>query len=892
MKRQVLTLAILFVVAATISAADAPGQKKKSDISFTENKGQVHDLNHTPRPDVLYGAMAGNMAVHIKNSGVSYQLYRTDKSDGAPVLTTRGERSLEKEASQKTVYRIDLNWLNHNPNFTKSEEGLLPGYSNYYSESCPNGALRVKSYKDITLHNLYQGIDLHYYEKNGELKHDYIVAPHTYYKQIRVKVEGADVIVNADGSLLLSTPLGKIQEGAPVVYQNSKQLKATWQIENNILSFDIENYNPAFELIIDPVTRLWSTYYGAEFEYNGVIAGSTYGNFCNTDASGNVYLTGTTAVVTTTLLATNGSHQSVYGGYDDAFLAKFNSAGIRQWATFYGASNNESGESCAADPSGNVYMAGAAKGSSVIATNNSHQPAFGGGVEDAYLVKFDPNGVRLWATYYGGPGSDSGESCTTDAAGNVYMSGMTNSGSGMSSPNGHQPVFGGNGYLDAFLVKFDSNGNRLWATYYGDSMREIGWCCKTDASGNVYMSGETSSNTSAALVTTGCHQPLYGAGTNGADNDAFLVKFDSNGNRLWATYYGGTLNDVGYSCATDAAGNVFMAGEGRSTTGTVIATSGSHQSTSANGAAFLVKFDAAGTRQWGTYYGVMTGGDLGYVCGADANGNVYLGAHTTASNLIPTPGCFQSAFGGGNMDACLVKFSPGGVRQWGTYFGGTGVEFAFSIAVDASGDVYMAGSSGSDIGIASPGAHQDIFYGTIDAYLVKFSACDAPAQPVAINGNTMICANSGANSYNTPPVAGATSYSWSLPGGWTGSSTTTTISATPGASGVFTVIAKSPCGVSMQRTVSVTVDPCTGINSQSLNQAGFKLYPNPVKETLYLESESDHELLVMNTIGQIVYSSELSAGSHALNLEHLAKGIYIVELRNSSGSEKTKIVKE
>src|SRR5690606_20259205 len=134
-------------------------------------------------------------------------------------------------------------------------------------------------------------------------------------------------------------PLGKIQEGAPIVYQNNKQLKAKWQIKNNTLSFEIENYNPNLELIIDPITRLWGTYYGG--------AGDDLGYSCATDASGNVYMAGWTTSNTGTIIATTGSHQSTFGGSSDAFLVKFNTDGIRQWATYYGGSGSEVSYFCA-----------------------------------------------------------------------------------------------------------------------------------------------------------------------------------------------------------------------------------------------------------------------------------------------------------------------------------------------------------------------------------------------------------------------------------------------------------------------------------------------------------------------------------------------------------------
>jgi hypothetical protein len=277
-------------------------------IAFTENKGQVHDQNFQPRPDVLFGAMAGNLAVHVKNNGVSYQLYRIDCYKDVTDDVTKEKR---KEIDLQTIYRIDLNWLNANTDITTFTDEALPGFNNYYLENCPNGALKVKSYTGITLNNIYNGINLHYYEKKGELKYDYIVAPNANYKQIKLKVTGAEVKLHKDGSLILKTPLGSIQEGKPIVYQNNKQLKAKWVVELSehdsfvVLSFEIENYNPNYELIIDPITRLWGTYYGG--------TGDDIGLSCSSDSSGNVYLAGYTNSNTGSVIATAGSHQSAFG---------------------------------------------------------------------------------------------------------------------------------------------------------------------------------------------------------------------------------------------------------------------------------------------------------------------------------------------------------------------------------------------------------------------------------------------------------------------------------------------------------------------------------------------------------------------------------------------------
>ena len=342
------------------------------------------------------------------------------------------------------------------------------------------------------------------------------------------------------------------------------------------------------------------------------------------------------------------------------------------------------------------------------------QDTLGGGI-DGFLVKFDASGNRLWATYYGGLYQDQVFSVATDAAGNVYLAGTTSSPTGIASGGFQDTLLAAAG--DAFLVKFDANGNRLWATYYGGSIGATGNSVATDAAGNVYLAGTTADSTG---IASGGFQNTCGGG-----QDAFLVKFDTNGNRLWATYYGGSGAEWGNSVATDAAGNVYLAG---TTTSTDSIAAGGFKNIFGRGFwdSFLVKFDANGNRLWATYYGGMF--DNGNSVATDAAGNVYLAGTTTDSTGIASGG-FQNTFGGGldllYGDAYLVKFDANGNRLWATYYGGSGDEIGNSVATDAAGNVYLAGLTGSYDSIAS-GGFLDTFYGdntlTSDLFLVKFDA--------------------------------------------------------------------------------------------------------------------------------------------------------------------------
>ena len=324
-------------------------------------------------------------------------------------------------------------------------------------------------------------------------------------------------------------------------------------------------------------------------------------------------------------------------------------------------------------------------------------------------LTIDPSIV--WATYYGGNGDDQGNAVATDKDGNVYLAGYTYSSDGIAS-GGFQNTYGD--YRDAFLVKFSSSGQRLWATYYGGGGYDGGNAVAIDKDGNVYMAGET--NSSSGIASGGFQNTYSGS------NDAFLVKFSSSGQRLWATYYGGNEIDDGKAVAIDKDGNVYMAGETSSVDGIAFGgfknTYGGFQIIAGGDfSAYLVKFSSTGQRIWATYYG--SNGTTGNAVATDKDGNVYLAGYTNSSDGIASSG-FQNTYSG-SEDAFLVKFSSSGQRVWATYYGGNGIDDGRAVATDKDGNVYMAGLTGSNSGIAS-GGFQNAIGDDYDSFLVKFSS--------------------------------------------------------------------------------------------------------------------------------------------------------------------------
>lgn len=785
MKTTFLKTSVIALASAIALSAGAinTSNPEKIAIVFKENKGQVHDQNFNARPDVLFSGRTNDMVYHLTNTGVSYQLYKTDsyKTDN-----TLKRGMVNNEINKQTIYRVDINWLNTNSRVFIQKGDMLDGIENYYYPSCPNGALNVHSYKSITYKNIYSNIDLKWYENNGDLEYDFIVNPGADLTAIHFEIKGAEEIsINNEGELEIVTPLGTIKEKAPIAYQGNNSVKANWKIEGNKIGFELGQYNKSIPLVIDPVVRLWGTYYGGNLGETGADV--------ETDVSNNVIICGTAE--SAAAIATSGAHQTVNAGNSDAYVAKFNASCVRQWATYYGGSGSENGNALAINPTGDIYMVGTSNSTVAISTAGSHQVTRGGG-NDAFLVKFNSSGVRQWATYYGDAGSDGGFGCAVDATGNVYLSGQAAASTGtvFATAGSHQATHAGGN--DGFLAKFNSSGVRQWGTYYGGVGNEISYGAYVDGSSNIIMSGVTSSTGGTSIASAGSHQAAYGGGVF----DAFVAKFNSSGVRQWGTYYGGAGEDWSFSTATDNSGNVVISG--KTTSSVNIATSGAWDVTS-NGfsdAGFIAKFSAAGVRSWGTYLGTAERGE-------DVKTNPTSGA------VYTTGGTY-----GGGSDALIFKFSTAGALEWNAAVIGSNAENGMGVALDNASAVYMCGTTNSPLttNIGTSGSHQPApgsngTYG--DAHLQKYYDC--VTIPLTITGASSVCTGQSAT-LTLSGTAGISTYSWS-----TGSVNVTTVMVSPGTTTTYTVSANTAtaqCVYSTSFAVNVVGLPSITVNAPTICQ--------------------------------------------------------------------------
>ena len=296
----------------------------------------------------------------------------------------------------------------------------------------------------------------------------------------------------------------------------------------------------------------------AKFDSSGNVlwakrAGGTNTDNCyniTTDVNGNAYISGNFSSSTITF----GSITLTNSGFNDVFLAKYDSFGNAIWAISDGGYIFTGSRT---DQSGNIFLTGTFYGStitfgSIVLTNADAS----GNTSDLFIVKYDTAGNIIWAESAGGVDDDGASSIGLDGNANIFITGPFTS---SALAFGSSILNCGSTYGDIFVAKYDSSGNPLWGKRAGGSYNQVGNGISTDASGNVYITGMFQSATCSFGSIT-----LINAGSTG-DEDIFVAKYDASGNLLWAISAGGVPQDVSSDICSNALGNASITGYFRST---------------------------------------------------------------------------------------------------------------------------------------------------------------------------------------------------------------------------------------------------------------------------------------------------------------------------------------
>ena len=251
------------------------GWLEKKTYAFEENKGQIIDTDGNTPTNIFFRTSIPGTNIYISDKGLIYSFYSTE-----------GRRATRK----MKVSRLEMELIGARiggENITAA----LPtvGVNNYYLGQCPKGITNVRSFRRITLTDIYPGIDwIIYYSEEKGLKYDFIIHPGGDPSRIRMKYVGnGDVMKLNDHTLKLVNPLGEIAESGLFVFEegSNEEIGSKFKIEKNTVTFELGPYNKTKNLIIDP-QLVWGTYYG----------GNNHDGFwgITIDNAGNVIVTGET----------------------------------------------------------------------------------------------------------------------------------------------------------------------------------------------------------------------------------------------------------------------------------------------------------------------------------------------------------------------------------------------------------------------------------------------------------------------------------------------------------------------------------------------------------------------------------------------------------------------
>ena len=641
-------------------------------------------------------------------------------------------------------------------------EGLQPSVSNYFVGNDPSRwRTSVPNYDRVRYTNLYPGIDLIYYGREGHLEFDWIVSPGANPRNIRLQFEGADRLrIDSNGDLLILQGRSQYRFRKPLVYQEIARKRRTvagsWTFDHKEAAFQLGTYSKLYSLVIDP-PLIYSTYEGG--------SGGDYGNAVAVDKSGNTYITG---IAGSTDFPTTSPFQGRLKGTEDVFVTKINARGsARVYSTYLGSGGPDEGNGIAVDSQGNVYVTGSA-GFSDFPTKNPIQATWGGS-GDAFLTKLNATGSALiYSTYLGGSSSDYGTAIALDSSGSAYITGVTFS---TNFPTSHPLQSAKGAQQDAFVAKISADGSAwVYATYLGGNNVDQGYAIATDSSGNAYITGYTASTNFPV------QSPLQGA--NAGSVNAFISKLNPAGSALvYSTYLGGNNLDYGTGIAVDSSGNAYLTGVAGSDDFPVVnAIQPRHGSHNVDDA-FIAKFNPSGSALiYCTYLG---GGseDQAFALAIDPAGNAYVTGRTNSSDF-PLANPIQATRVAFDIFVTEIN-ANGSAYTFSTFLGGTASESGRGIAVDRVGNIHVVGETASTDFPVLHSIQSMNGGGANDAFVVLLGDHNPPAQQNAgifRSGFFWLEEVDGNQQFNQPPdrafAFGGVPGDIPIVGDWNGSGTT------------------------------------------------------------------------------------------------------------------------
>jgi uncharacterized repeat protein (TIGR02543 family) len=654
----VLIASLLFLVWLASSRSTASRSLTKAEPSTTPS---------TPSKEAIVAKLADLERGWVKNEGQwdERALFSAPGYFGTTWITKDGqlvhvavkkEECKDKTEKAKTCpsksWVISERWVGGKVQTITPEEELPTKVSYFIGNDPSKHKTNLPTYRYVSLGEVWSGIEVKLKATQKTVEKLFYVQPGADPSKIVVEVDGAKGLkLSKDGEIIIKTGLGDLKLSKPIAWQEKDGKKLPVEVSYKLIGKN---------------------------RYSFVVA--------KADPSLPIVI--------------------------DPLLA----------STFIGGSGWDQAYSIALDSSGNVYVTGKTFSSNYPTTSGAYDTQCGTdgtcnfGSFDVFVSKLSNDLSQLLAsTFIGGSDRDVAYSIALDSSGNVYVTGETVSPNYPTTSGAYDISYNG-GSSDVFVSKLSNDLSQLLAsTFIGGSGFEYGRSIALDSSGNVYVTGFTTS--SNYPTTSGAYDISY----NGF-HDVFVSKLSNNLSQLLAsTFIGGSDRDVAYSIALDSSGNVYVTGKTYSSD--YPTTSGAYD-TSRNGYSdvFVSKLSNDLSQLLASTF--IGGGrdDVAYSIALDSSGNVYVTGETVSPNYPTTSGAYDTSYNGGSSDVFVSKLSNDLSQLLAsTFIGGSFSDRAFSIALDSSGNVYVTGFTTSYDYPTTPGAYNRSYNFSSDVFVSKLS---------------------------------------------------------------------------------------------------------------------------------------------------------------------------
>lgn len=683
---------LIWVISPTLSLPLASKTPSLSQIPlyFEANNGQTSDV------------------VRYLARGEGYQVFMTPDTVAFRLLTTTGS------------YNAHLTFEGANPLPTMTGEQPQVGVSSYMTGAESDWVTGVSHYGAVRYNALYNGIDALFYGNARQLQYDFLIAPQADPSLIRLNVAPAEALTLTEtGDLHLRLGDQTLVMHAPYSYQQIngviQEVKSAFLIEDGTIGFTLGAYDPAYELVIDPVVSYSSFFGGSGSESIADIAVDGYGNF---------YITGMTESTQVTFPEVVGPDLTIGSPtFADAYVAKFaNNGTTLLYAGYIGGEGHDEATDIAVDASGNVYIIGSTRSHhstfpKLVGPDLTYNGSANEDGGDAFVAKVNSDGTGLvYAGYIGSNSNDYGYGIAVDAAGSAYVTGYTQAHpvTLVEMPLTVGPSLTRGGEDDVFVGKISPNGaNFAYLGLVGGSQNDDATTIVVGSDGGAYVTGRTVSTDFPVTA---------GMSNEQGDFDAFVFKVKPDGTALdFSGHIGGTGYESGTSLVLDTAGNIYIGGGTDSTTASFPAVNSSNFGT-VGGVQdlFLTKLVPNGTA---TLYRARvsgSGGDGVHDLALDSANRLYFVGQTNSTEAtFPETGDLDLTQNGG-YDGILGRLSANGtVIDFLGFVGGGNFDAVDGVAVDTAGNIYIVGGTYSS-GFPVVAAFDSSYNGSGDGFFAKY----------------------------------------------------------------------------------------------------------------------------------------------------------------------------